>query len=252
MCRRADSAGASEDFSNVCVTAVRGIDTGRTQILAHHIVQSFAPDEVTPEQALQIGEELCDRFLQGNYQYVLAVHTDKSHTHCHIIFNNTNLYNGLSFTTEHNQGRKETELVKLITAECRSTGNIQKLLKRLFAGTVEQIFEAEMDEHLGYEKNSVLGNNSGNSRNGYNRKTIKSDYGDCEIAVPRDRNGEFEPKIIAKRQTHTDEIEDKIMSMYAKGMSQRDIEVILSIILDTFFSNKFQQQALVTHSSAFS
>ena len=60
---------------------------------------------MTPEQALQIGEELCDRFLQGNYQYVLAVHTDKSHTHCHIIFNNTNLYNGLSFTYEHNQGK---------------------------------------------------------------------------------------------------------------------------------------------------
>ncbi|MBR1444453.1 MAG: relaxase/mobilization nuclease domain-containing protein [Firmicutes bacterium] len=54
---------------------------------------------------MQIGEELCDRFLQGNYQYVLAVHTDKSHCHCHIIFNNTNLYNGLSFTYERNQGK---------------------------------------------------------------------------------------------------------------------------------------------------
>ena len=97
---RADSIGAAGDFR-----AVRAGGTGRTQILAHHIVQSFAPDEVTPEQALQIGEELCDRFLQGNYQYVLAVHTDKSHTHCHIIFNNTNLYNGLSFTYEHNQGK---------------------------------------------------------------------------------------------------------------------------------------------------
>ena len=68
--------------------------------------------------------------------------------------------------TLHGLSEKETELVKLITAECRSTGDIQKLLKRLFAGTVEQILEAEMDEHLGYEKNSVLGNNSGNSRNG--------------------------------------------------------------------------------------
>ena len=97
---RADSRGAAADFR-----AVRAGGTGRTEILAHHIVQSFAPDEVTPEQALQIGEELCDRFLQGNYQYVLAVHTDKSHTHCHIIFNNTNLYNGLSFTYEHNQGK---------------------------------------------------------------------------------------------------------------------------------------------------
>jgi len=54
---------------------------------------------------LQIGEELCDKFLKGDYQYVLAVHTDHAHIHCHIIFNNTNLYNGLSFTTEHNQGK---------------------------------------------------------------------------------------------------------------------------------------------------
>ena len=55
---------------------------------------------------MQIGEELCDRYLKGDYQYVIAVHNDKDHLHCHIIFNNTNLYNGLSFTTEHNQGRK--------------------------------------------------------------------------------------------------------------------------------------------------
>ena len=70
------------------------------------MIQSFAPGEVTPEQAMQIGEELCDRYLKGDYQYVIAVHHDKSHLHCHIIFNNTNLYNGLSFTTEYNQGRK--------------------------------------------------------------------------------------------------------------------------------------------------
>ena len=70
------------------------------------MIQSFAPEEVTPEQAMQIGEELCDRYLKGDYQYVIAVHNDKDHLHCHIIFNNTNLYNGLSFTTEHNQGRK--------------------------------------------------------------------------------------------------------------------------------------------------
>ena len=98
---RSDSAGASEDFR-----AVRGTGTGRTQILAYHMIQSFAPSEVTPEQAMQIGEELCDRYLKGDYQYVIAVHNDKDHLHCHVIFNNTNLYNGLSFTTEHNQGRK--------------------------------------------------------------------------------------------------------------------------------------------------
>jgi putative transposase len=116
------------------------------------------------------------------------------------------------------------ELVKILMADCRSTGDIQEKLKRLFAGSIEQMLEAEMDEHLGYDKNSVLGNNSGNSRNGYNSKTIISDYGSSEVSIPRDRNGEFEPRVLEKRQVRTDEIEQKILSMYSKGMSQRDIE----------------------------
>ena len=118
---RADSAGASEDFRTV-----RNTGTGRTQILAYHMIQSFAPVEVTPEQAMQIGEELCDRYLKGDYQYVIAVHHDKSHLHCHIIFNNTNLYNGLSFTTEHNQGRKSerawAELREISDEICKEHG----------------------------------------------------------------------------------------------------------------------------------
>ena len=118
---RADSAGASEDFR-----AVRDTGTGRTQVLAYHMIQSFAPDEVTPEQAMQIGEELCDRYLKGDYQYVIAVHTDKEHTHCHVIFNNTNLYNGLSFTTEHNQGRRNerawAELREISDEICKENG----------------------------------------------------------------------------------------------------------------------------------
>ena len=66
------------------------------------------------------------------------------------------------------------ELVKLLMSDCKNTGDIQTKLKRLFAGTIEQMLEAEMEEHIGYEKNSVEGNNSGNSRNGYNRKTVIS------------------------------------------------------------------------------
>jgi putative transposase len=119
---------------------------------------------------------------------------------------------------------KEMELVGILMQDCQSTGDIQSKLKRLFAGTIEQMLEAEMDEHLGYEKHSVEGNNSGNSRNGYNHKNIISDYGESDIAIPRDRNGEFEPRVLGKRQTRTDEIEQKIMAMYSKGMSQRDIE----------------------------
>jgi putative transposase len=119
---------------------------------------------------------------------------------------------------------KEMELVSLLMQDCQSTGDIQSKLKRLFAGTIEHMLEAEMDEHLGYEKHSVEGNNSGNSRNGHNTKTIISDYGESEIAIPRDRNSEFEPRVLGKRQTRTDEIEQKILAMYSKGMSQRDIE----------------------------
>ncbi len=119
---------------------------------------------------------------------------------------------------------KEMELVSLLMQDCQSTGDIQSKLKRLFAGTIEQMLEAEMNEHLGYEIHCVEGNNSGNSRNGYNHKTITSDDGESEIAIPRDRNGEFEPQILEKRQVRTDEIERKILAMYAKGMSQRDIE----------------------------
>ena len=81
-----------------------------------------------------------------------------------------------------------------------------------------------MEEHLGYDKHSVTGNNSGNSRNGFNTKTIKSEWGEAEISVPRDRNGTFEPTVIEKRQTRTDDIETRVLAMYSKGMSTRDIE----------------------------
>ena len=126
--------------------------------------------------------------------------------------------------TKNSLTEKEQELVGLLIKDCKTTGDIHAKLKRLFANTVEQILEAEMEEHLGYEKHSIAGNNSGNSRNGYNSKTIISDYGQTQINIPRDRNGSFEPQVIEKRQTRTDEIENKVLAMYSKGMSQRDIE----------------------------
>lgn len=127
-------------------------------------------------------------------------------------------------TVRTDVSEREKELIGYLVKDCKTTGDIQQKLKRLFAGTIEQMLEAEMEEHLGYSKNAIEGNNSGNSRNGYGKKTIISDYGECEIAVPRDRNGEFEPRVIEKRHTRTNEIEEKILAMYAKGMSQRDIE----------------------------
>ena len=72
---------------------------------------------------------------------------------------------------------------------------------------------AEMDEHLGYEKYSIQGKNSGNSRNGYSRKNMKTEHGETDITVPRDRNGDFEPHLIAKGQTRTNDLETRVLHM---------------------------------------
>jgi putative transposase len=82
---------------------------------------------------------------------------------------------------------------------------------------------AEIDEHLGYAKHSPDGYNSGNSRNGYNRKTLKGEHGAIEIETPRDRNGSFEPVFVAKNQTRLTKFDDQILLLYAKGMTTRDI-----------------------------
>lgn len=119
---------------------------------------------------------------------------------------------------------REKELIALLAEQCKSMSDVQNLLKSLFRGTVEAMLEAEMDEHLGYERYTVEGKNSGNSRNGYGKKTVKSELGETELRVPRDRNGTFEPQVIEKRQTKTDDLESRIIAMYANGMSNRDIE----------------------------
>ena len=97
-------------------------------------------------------------------------------------------------------------------------------IKKLISSTLEQMLEEELTEHLGYEKHSPLGINTGNSRNGNNHKNLKNDNGEIEIAVPRDRNGEFDPVIVKKYEKTIGPIEDKIISMYAKGMTTRDIQ----------------------------
>jgi putative transposase len=119
---------------------------------------------------------------------------------------------------------REVELVAMLCEECATPADVTAKLKNLFAGTLEKMLEGEMEEHLGYDKHSVTGNNSGNSRNGYGVKTIKSEWGESEITVPRDRNGTFLPQVIEKRQTRTDDIEARVLAMYQKGMSTRDIE----------------------------
>jgi transposase-like protein len=97
-------------------------------------------------------------------------------------------------------------------------------IKNLMAKSLEQMLEAELTEHLGYEKHSPLGKNTGNSRNGKSHKRLKNDNGEIDITIPRDRNGEFDPIIVKKYEKTIGPIEDKIISMYSKGMTTRDIQ----------------------------
>lgn len=98
------------------------------------------------------------------------------------------------------------------------------LLKQLTKALLERAMEAEMTGHLGYEKHDPVGHNSGNSRNGKSRKKLKGDFGEMDVETPRDRKGTFEPKIIPKGQTRFQGFDDKILSMYARGMTTREIQ----------------------------
>lgn len=101
------------------------------------------------------------------------------------------------------------------------------LLKAITKALVERMLDGELTHHLGYEKNDPAGYGSGNSRNGKSRKTLKSEQGDLEIAIPRDRQGSFEPKLVRKHQTRWDGLDDKIIALYARGMTVRDIQAQL-------------------------
>ena len=112
-------------------------------------------------------------------------------------------------------------------AKCKTTDDLtgkNGLVQRLLGNMLGQMLQKEMDEHLGYEKHSPEGHHSGNSRNGRTKKNLKSNYGEIELEVPRDRNSEFEPIVIKKHQRSISSFDDKIISMYAKGMTVRDIQ----------------------------
>jgi putative transposase len=98
------------------------------------------------------------------------------------------------------------------------------LLKQLTKAILERALAAELTSHLGYEKHDVAGHNSGNSRNGASQKRLKGDFGTVGIEVPRDRDGSFEPQLVAKGQTRWHGFDDKILSLYARGMTTREIQ----------------------------
>ena len=127
--------------------------------------------------------------------------------------------------TEEQRARRELISELLSAANVQSMDDIQDLFKETIAEFMQGSLEAELDEELGYEPYDVKNKNTENSRNGHSKKTLRTSMGKVEIDVPRDRKGDFEPKILPKNQTSiSQDMEEKIFSMYAKGMSVSDIE----------------------------
>ncbi len=123
-----------------------------------------------------------------------------------------------------------------------STTEIMKEIKDMFRDVLQEVMEAELETELGYEKHERMSKNdegkeSKNYRNGYSKKTVKTQLGEVEIKVPRDRNGEYEPQIIGKYNRNADGMEEKILSLYAAGLSQRDIADQIKSLYDVEISH---------------
>jgi putative transposase len=119
------------------------------------------------------------------------------------------------------------ELVDELLRAVKSPNDLfgpEGLFHRLKGALMERILEAELTEHLGFEKNAVEGRGKGNSRNGYTTKTIQTETGPVDVRVPRDRAGTFEPQLVAKHQRRLEGFDDKVLALYARGMSVRDIQ----------------------------
>lgn len=121
----------------------------------------------------------------------------------------------------------DTDLIDQLLKDYKSPEDVlgeNGLIKQFTKAVLERAMQAELTDHLGYEKHDPKGQNSGNSRNGKSKKTLKGDFGSLPIDVPRDRDASFEPKIVAKGQTRFDGFDDKILSLYARGMTTRQIQ----------------------------
>jgi putative transposase len=125
------------------------------------------------------------------------------------------------------------DLIDQLLADYKSPEDVlgeNGILKQLTKAVLERALKAELSHHLGYEKHDPAGNNSGNCRNGKSKKTLKGDFGTLPIEVPRDRQASFEPKIVPKGQTRFSGFDDKILSLYARGLTVREIQAHLEEI----------------------
>lgn len=124
------------------------------------------------------------------------------------------------------------ELVKAILDEYKpeTAKDVQDALKDIFGPIFESMLQGEMNAHLGYENNSKISKETDNRRNGYITKNVKTSMGEMTVDVPRDRDGSFDSVVIPKRTKDISDIDQKVLSMYAKGMSQRDISATIEDI----------------------
>lgn len=122
---------------------------------------------------------------------------------------------------------KQDALIDELLKECRDPKQIlgkEGLLKQLTKRLVERALHAELTDHLGYEPNAADGRGAENSRNGYGQKTLQGDSGPIQVEVPRDRNSSFEPQLVKKRQRRLEGFDDKVLALYSRGLSTRDIQ----------------------------
>src|SRR3954468_15438045 len=120
-----------------------------------------------------------------------------------------------------------TELLEELLKNAKNPEDIfgpDGLLHRLKGALMQRMLEVEMSEHLGFEPNDVQGRGSANSRNGHTTKTVQTETGPVPVRVPRDRNGTFEPKLVPKHRRRLEGFDEKVLALYARGMSTRDIQ----------------------------
>ena len=110
----------------------------------------------------------------------------------------------------------------------KTAEDVQAALKAVFAETLQAMLDGELDTHLGYPKYAIQRKQTRNSRNGHSKKTVTSQYGEVDLAIPRDRQGTFDPVVVPKHQTTMVGIEDQIVALYARGMTTRDIQAQLT------------------------
>lgn len=153
---------------------------------------------------------------------------------------------------EKHQAVPAEMLSKEFLSRFKTEQDVSRFLKDLHSQVLEQMLQGEMDSHLGYEKHSQTGNNTGNSRNGTFPKKIQTEHGQSVIQIPRDRNSDFDPVVVPKHESRGLSIEKLVISLYAKGMSVSDIEdelrdiyeITLSTSAISIITNKVMQAAL--------